>query len=68
MRSTAIVTPIAVTAGYRCPVCEHLGHWRRGVHFEHEMICMSLEHEHSVVWEPGHTYIVSGPFLFELTE
>ncbi len=41
-------------ADYMCPSCGMAGHWRSGVHFDHEMIC--LRHD-SVTWEPGLAYL-----------
>lgn len=34
----------------RCPNCSGSGQWRRGVHFEHEKICMKCKPH--TVWEP----------------
>lgn len=39
-------------AGYKCPFCDKAGHWRSGVHFDHEMRCGDC----CVVWEPEVTY------------
>jgi hypothetical protein len=41
-----------VQVGYRCPLCEKIWQWRRGVGFDHEMIC----HKCCLTWEPGELY------------
>lgn len=40
---------------YRCPKCEGKGQWRRGVGFEHEMICMKCH----VTWEPDEVHKIN---------
>lgn len=40
-------------AGYSCPKCGGPGHWRRGVHFDHEKRCERCDFS----WEPGRTLI-----------
>lgn len=34
---------------YRCPKCNKVGHWRSGVHFDHEMRCGDCDE----VWDPS---------------
>lgn len=36
------------SSSYHCPECGHRGRWRRGVHFDHEMICTRC----GFIWEP----------------
>lgn len=45
------------TAGYRCPSCGRAGHWRSGVHFDHEMRCFN-GCDPAPVWEPDVEYIL----------
>lgn len=33
---------------YCCPACKERGHWRRGMYFEHQMICGKCDE----VWCP----------------
>lgn len=44
--------PPAVIAGYACPKCGAGGHWRSGVHFDHEKICFCGTDD-AISWEPG---------------
>jgi hypothetical protein len=41
-----------ITIGGRCPICDKVGSWRRGVGFEHEMRCGKCQ----LVWEPDEKY------------
>lgn len=56
------VAPETIVAGSHCPACGWKGQWRRGVHFDHEKICM--ECKPSTTWEPGET--IANPALATL--
>lgn len=47
-KKTKVVKRVSKT-GNKCPKCNGLGHWRSGVHFEHEKLCPKC----NIEWEPG---------------
>lgn len=49
--------PTPVTTGHRCPLCGGRAVWRRGVHFEHQMRCVS-DTCRMPAWEPGETVTI----------
>lgn len=46
-----VITDAVVTAGTQCPFCGAVGNWRRGAHFDHEMLCG--RGCGAPAWEPG---------------
>jgi hypothetical protein len=46
--------------GSRCPICNNEGTHRRGVHFEHEMICRYYH-----VWDPEHRWEDVRPWVMK---
>jgi len=45
-------------AGYRCPNCDEVGHWRSGYEFEHQMRCFNNCQDVAPIWEPGTYYLI----------
>lgn len=56
----------AALSQFNCPICALRGSWRRGVHFDNEMICMRGSHERAKVWCPDSIVGYRESLAFEL--